>query len=425
MRKLMTVSVVTFVVAAAAFALLRGDEEQSAARPAVAAGSALDTRVAALEEAARRRPQDAEPLILMASLLVDDVRQGGDAQGYPRAAAALEEAAEREPDNAAVYTERGILRLGRHDFKGGLQDGERARALAPGVVKPLGVIVDANIELGRYQEAEKVLQRMVDLKPNLDSYARVAYFRELRGDLDGAAVALALAASAGGTGAENVAFVQTLLGNVELAQNRTDRARMAYRAALEKVPAYAPADAGLARLDIAAGRLEPAIERLRGVVGRFAKQEYVTLLGELELVTGETAAARRTLSAIPKELAALDAAGENTETEKALFEADHGDAARAVVAGRKAWAISPSVRAADALGWALTRAGQPREGLVYARRALRLGSREASFLFHAGMAAQAVGRKDEARRHLRAGLAANPAFSPLHARTARKALAER
>jgi hypothetical protein len=39
------------------------------------------------------------------------------------------------------------------------------------------------------------------------------------------------------------------------------------------------------------------------------------------------------------------------------------------------------------------------------------------------MSAKAAGRDDEARRWLQNALAANPAFSPLHARTARKALA--
>jgi hypothetical protein len=46
------------------------------------------------------------------------------------------------------------------------------------------------------------------------------------------------------------------------------------------------------------------------------------------------------------------------------------------------------VRSADALGRALTRAGRPAEGLRWARRALRLGSRDASYLLHAGLAAR-------------------------------------
>ena len=101
-------------------------------------------------------------------------------------------------------------------------------------MKPYGVIVDAQVELGRYDAAERTLQRMVDLKPNLDSYARVSYFRELHGDLPGAIEAMRLAASAGGDARENLAYVQTLLGNLELARGHTADAERAYRLALSR-----------------------------------------------------------------------------------------------------------------------------------------------------------------------------------------------
>jgi tetratricopeptide (TPR) repeat protein len=423
MRKLMMVSLASFVVALLVFTLVRDEPADGGAPQQSSATTTTQQQIAALERTARLRPEDPTPLIQLASMLLGLVRQGGDTQIYERADAAIAKAIRRDPSSAAAYTERGILRLGRHDFRGALSDGERARALAPGVVKPLGVLVDANIELGRYQDAERVLQRMVDLKPNLDSYARVAYLRELHGDLDGASEALRLATSAGGEGPENVAFVQSLLGHLELAQRRPEQARPAFRAALAKVAGYAPAQAGLARVDIAAGRLDQAVKRLRDVVKSEPKQEYVVLLGELELADGQTQTGRRTLAKVPAELKQLESAGENTETEKALFEADHGSDARAVTAGRAAWANAPSVRAADALGWALTQAGRPREGLKYARHALRLGSRDSSFLFHAGMSAEAAGRDEEARRWLQEALTGNPAFSPLHAKTARQALA--
>jgi hypothetical protein len=60
--------------------------------------------------------------------------------------------------------------------------------------------------------------------------------------------------------------------------------------------------------------------------------------------------------------------------------------------------------------------------LAYARRALRLGSRDAFFLYHAGMAARAAGQPDAASGFLSRALAANPSFSPLHAPVARRAL---
>jgi tetratricopeptide (TPR) repeat protein len=131
---------------------------------------------------------------------------------------------------------------------------------------------------------------------------------------------------------------------------------------------------------------------------------------------------RRTLELVRAGQRLQAAAGVNTDAELAIFEADYGDPARAVKLARAAWGNAPSVRSADALGWALTRAGRAREGLRYARRALRLGSRDASFLYHAGMSARAAGRKAEAQPFLRDALAADPGFSPVHARTARRVL---
>ncbi len=314
----------------------------------------------------RARPSDADGLVTLGSALLQKARETGDASYYRRADQALAKALANDAANAGAYTTRGALRLARHDFRGALRDGLRARRLAPDVVKPFAVVVDANVELGRYAAAGKALQRMIDLKPNLDAYARVSYFRELHGDLRGAREALSLALAAGGEAPENAAYVQTLQGNLELARGRRGAAATAYRAALARVPGYVPARAGLARVDAAAGRLDSAIRRLRAVVARLPLPEYVVLLGETELAAGRGAAARRTFDLVRVQQRLLAGAGFDTDVELALFEADHGDRARGVTLARAAWRSAPSVRSADALGWALTRAGQPRQGLAWA-----------------------------------------------------------
>src|SRR5258706_3042236 len=208
------------------------------------------------------------------------------------------------------------------------------------------------------------------------------------------------AVSAGGDVAENGAYVQTLLGNLELQRGRTTPAAHAYRAALARFAGYVPALAGLAKVDAARGQLGLAISRYRVVVGRLPLPEYVVGLGESELAAGRTAAARRDLALVGAEQRLLAANGVDTDVDLAVFEASHGSPSRAVVLARRAWAAAPSVRAADALGWATTRAGRPRAGLRYALRALTLGSRDAIFLFHAAVAARAAARPDLARRGL-------------------------
>src|SRR4051812_35490968 len=182
--------------------------------------------------------------VVLADNYIQRMRETGDASYYVRAGRALRIAQRIDRRYPALYTSLGTLALARHDFRAGLAYGLRAQELAPDVVRPLGVIVDAQIELGRYAAAGRTLQRMIDLKPNLASYARVSYFRELHGDLAGAVSAMRLAVDASGQAPENVAYVQTLLGQLELTRGHIGAASSAYRLALYRFPGYPPAMAG-------------------------------------------------------------------------------------------------------------------------------------------------------------------------------------
>ncbi|MBA3745898.1 MAG: tetratricopeptide repeat protein [Solirubrobacterales bacterium] len=284
------------------------------------------------------------------------------------------------------------------------------------------MLVDAQIELGRYEAAGRSLQQMIDLRPNLASYARVSYFRELHGDLAGALEAMSLAVSAGGQAPENVAYVQTLLGDLQATRGRHGAARRAYEIALAVQPGYVPARASLAGLDAATGRMARAMASYRQIVAQRPLPQYVIALGETQMAAGRPTAARETFALVDAERRLLAANGVNTDVEIALFEADHGDRRRAVTLARRAWHAAPSVRSADAVGWALTRAGDPRQGLAWARRALRLGWRDPLVLTRAGLSARAAGQRVIARRYLRRALRANPRFSPTWAPRARRAL---
>jgi tetratricopeptide (TPR) repeat protein len=79
---------------------------------------------------------------------------------------------------------------------------------------------------------------------------------------------------------------------------------------------------------------------------------------------------------------------------------------------------------ADALAWALHRAGRDAEALPYVERAAELGTRDAAVDYHRGMILAALGRTDDAIAALDEALRANPYFSPLHAATAQRTLDE-
>jgi predicted Zn-dependent protease len=355
--------------------------------PSLPAPSATtDQRIAALQQTVRAQPRVADGYTLLAGAYAQKVRETGDASFYNRADGALREALALAPHDPAALTQRGALELSRHDFRAGLRDALAARHIAPLVDKPFGVLVDALVELGRYGQAERALQEMVDRRPDLAAYARVSYFRELHGDLDGARSALERALSAGGEAAENVAYVDTLLSHVDLLRGSLHLAAREAREALARFPGYPAAGAALARVQIARGDLSGAIARMQRVVARLPLPEHVILLGETQQAAGQARAAGRTFALVGAERRLLAAAGVNTDVELAIFEADHGSPRTAMRLARAAWTAAPSVRSADALGWALTRSGHRSAGLRWAHRALGLGSKDPAFLAHAGLA---------------------------------------
>jgi tetratricopeptide (TPR) repeat protein len=383
--------------------------------------ASTDQRIAILQRAARDGG-GADAYASLGNAYVQKARENGDPTYYSRAERSFDAALRRDARSFDAVLGAGALAGLRHDFRDQLRLGLEARRLMPELIAPYPVIADAQIELGRYDAAERTLQRLIDAKPNLTSYSRVSYYRELRGDLDGAVQLMRSAVSAGAGVGENVAYVQTLLGDLELQRGRPAAARSAYRGALARLPRYAPAEAGLARVAIAAGDLDAAANRLRGVAQRLPLTSYLILLAETDRARGDEGAAKVDLDVVRTQQRLLRAAGTQPDAELVLFEANHGDAAAAVKLGRRLWAEAPSVRSADALGWALTRAGRPAEGLTWARRALRLGSRDPLFHLHAGLAAKAAGRREAAVRSLRTALAGRGVLSPLQVRDARAAL---
>ncbi|MEV6323623.1 hypothetical protein AB0M45_20880 [Nocardia sp. NPDC051787] len=77
---------------------------------------------------------------------------------------------------------------------------------------------------------------------------------------------------------------------------------------------------------------------------------------------------------------------------------------------------------ADALAWALHKAGRNDEAIVYGDRAAALGWRSAALAYHRGMILAALGRTDAAAAALTDALRTNPYFSPLRAPGAQRAL---
>ena len=379
--------------------------------------------IARLQAAIQADPNDAAALRDLGLALIQRIRETADPSLYAPASEALDTARRLTPDDASVLVGIGGLQLGKHEFADALVTGRAAVALSPNLATAHAVVVDALVELGRYDEADAAATEMLGISGDLSTLTRVSYLAELRGKLKIALEAARQAATSSGLPPENGAFADALLGNLLVYTGDPAGAADAYARALALVPAHAPSLAGEARLAIASGRLPDAIDLYQRAADILPLPEYVIALAETQLAAGETDAAVRNLKLAEAEIALFRASGVVVDLDLALFEADHGDPHAALRHAQAAYGATPTVRAADALAWALHRLGRDREAEKRAREALRLGSREPLFRYHAGAIEAAIGRVADARRDLRLALETDPGFSATGAAEAGRILA--
>jgi tetratricopeptide (TPR) repeat protein len=382
-----------------------------------------ESMIATLRQRLQRNPEDPDAYALLGLALLQRVRLTADVMVYHQAETAFEEALKRNPSHVDALIGQGVLALARHDFEAALAWGQQANALDPYRAESLGIIVDAQVELGQYEAALASTQAMVDLRPDLRSYSRVSYLRELHGDTAGAIEAMQAAVRAGVPGQEGTLWAQTQLGHLYFNSGDWARAEETYRHALQLQPDYVHATAGLARVQAAQGDYEVAIEAYRDAAQRLPLPEFVIPLGELYEVTGRLDEAARQYELV-RVIQKLNAsAGLDVDLELALFDADHGGHPRTTVEqAREAYARRPSIQAADVLAWALYQAGDYREAYLFSLEALRLGTQDAAKYFHAGMIAYRLGEATQAREYLEHALEINPHFSILYTDDARHTL---
>jgi tetratricopeptide (TPR) repeat protein len=387
------------------------------------ANASTDTQIKSLQDQLRAHPEDWQSYSQLGLAYLQKARETGDPTYYQKAEAALEKALSLQPADYASISARGALALARHDFSSALAWGEKARQINPSRTYAYGVIADAQIELGRYDEAVTTLQEMVDLRPDMSSYSRISYLRELYGDVDGALEMMQLAVDSGIPDAESTAWVRTQLANLYFNRGDLDHAELEYRRTLQDRPDYVYALAGLGRVRAAQGNMDEAIRLLKQAVAIMPLPEFVITLGDLYQASGQQESASQQYQLVAVIESLHRANGVDMDMEIALFHADHDQNLEETLAlARKAYANRPSIHAADALAWALYKTGNSKEAQRYSVEALQLRTKDSLKLFHAGMIALDLGDEPQARKYLEEALRINPHFSILYTEEARRIL---
>lgn len=386
-------------------------------------GASVDEQIQTLQNLLRENPKDWQSYSQLGLAYLQKARETGDPSYYQKVEEALGKSLEHHSDDYVTVSAMGALSLARHQFHSALEWGERARQLNPDRTYAYGVIADAQIELGQYTEAIQTLQTMVDLRPDMSSYSRISYVRELHGDTDGALQMMQAAVDSGVPSAESTAWTRTQLGNLYFNSGNLDQAELEYVRTLGDRPGYVYALAGLGRVRAAQGKMAEAIDLLSEATNVMPLPEFVIMLGDLYQANDQPELAKGQYDLVGAIEQLFEANGTDMDMEIALFNADRDkDLKENVVLARNAYANRPSIHAADVLAWALYKTGNYDEAIIYSKQALQLETKDALKLFHAGMIAYRLGENAKAKEFLDRALEINPYFSILYSDEAQTTL---
>jgi tetratricopeptide (TPR) repeat protein len=377
----------------------------------------LALTVAAMTQRLRSQPDDGAAAASLADALLRQTRVANDPALAVHAEQALRRALAAEPLDYPARRMLGAVLLSQHRFREAIREASRARQLRPSDAWNDGVIGDAHLELGEYDEAFAAFDRMAAARPDAASYARVSYAREMQGDLDGAIHLMTMALEATpARDPESLAWHETQLGHLLFASGKPEPALRHFARADFLFPGYGPAAEGRVRLLAASGDAAAAWAQGNDAFAAAPTPVLAACLGDLARQRGDAAQADRFYQ-IAEEL------WRREPVALARFLADRGrDIPRAVALAEAAAAARRDIFTADALAWALFRAGRRTEALPAIRNALRTGTADREILAHAAAIHLAAGEAAQARRLAERALAGASAVDAVAAAEARRVL---
>jgi tetratricopeptide (TPR) repeat protein len=384
-----------------------------------------DDHISMYETLVKAQPDVAHYRNLLAGAYIQKVRESMDFSYLDRASQILDNVLASDSKNYEAARLRTEIALERHDFKRAAEYSLSLAEWSPSDSWNQGTLGDAYMELGDYDKAAEAYQKMVSLRPDLSSYNRAAWFRFVGNDPDNAVKIMKMAISAGSPMAENTAWCEVELGKILLKTGKVKDAAEAYRAALRSFPNYHPALAGLAQTAAAESDWKSAIAGMKAAQAATPLPDYAAALYDYYTAAGETREADKQKEMIFVIDQVGQAAKEKANRNLSIVYSDHDwNPARALELAQNELEVRGDIYTYDALAWALYKNKQYDAADEAMKKAMRFRTPEPAFYYHAGLIANALGRKDEARDMLKKALALNPHFDTRQASVADKTLKE-
>lgn len=365
-------------------------------------------------------PTNTKAILGLSALFIQEARVTGNYMYYDMAAMKHVNNVLKEDStnfNALVY--KSLIYLSQHHFADGLATAYKAKAINPYNAYVYGLLVDGNVEMGNYDSAVANADKMVSIRPDLTSYSRVSYLREIFGNYKSAIEAMRMAAETGGPGDEHTEWTRVQLANLYEKTGDYKSADTMYRISLNMRPNYPYAIAGLARVAMASKDYPKAIayyEQADSLVDDFTMKEE---LADAYRLTGQNKKADETARKVIEDLSQNAQAGNSDENlghyadrELAYAYLKVNEKDKALEHAMLEYNRRPdNIDVNETVAWVYYSRGEYAKALPYIKTALKTNSKNPILLSRAGLIYYKAGNIDLAKSMLQQVSNSNPYIS--------------
>lgn len=373
--------------------------------------------VAKLQQKIKATPTDKKSLISLANLFILEARATGNYAYYDKAAMkCVNDVLALEYNNFEALTLKSMIYLSQHHFADGLALAESALRVNQYNAFLYGILVDGHVEMGHYDSAVASAERMMEIRPDMRSYARASYLREIHGDYPGAVDAMKLAIDAGVPGDEATEWSRIQLGHLYEQTGDLKNAELSYNVALDSRPGYVHALAGLARIALAAKDYNKALafyaeaDSINNDIS--FKEDMVDVYQLAGQKDKADAISKEVIAEMNKNATAAnndESIGHYADRELAYAYLKINDYDKALEHALAEYNRRPqNIDVNETLAWVYYEKDENEKALPYINTALRTNSMNPVLLCRAGLIYKKAGDNVKATQYLKAALKNNP-----------------
>lgn len=354
-------------------------------------------------------PDDMKANLQMSAIFIQEARETGNYMYYDRAAMRhVNTVLKNDPQNFTALVYKSLISLSQHHFAEGLAIANQASNINPYNAYVYGLMVDGNVEMGNYDSAVVYADKMVAIRPDLTSYSRISYLREIFGNYKAAIEAMEMAVEAGGRGDEHTEWTRVQLAKLYEKTGDYQKAEELYNYSLAVRPDYAFAVAGMARVALHKGFFDSSIVLYKKAAALTDDNSLKQELVEAYMAAGKRQEAASLSNEVIKELSADASAGEEDETlghyadqELAYAYLHQGNVDKALTHALLEYNRRPAnIDVNETLAWVYYNKGDYDKAVPYIEAALRTNSKSPVLLSRAGLIFHKTGKNNLAKSML-------------------------